>query len=121
MSKGDQAVETAADKLEGFVRTARAGRGLKAKFANALADDPEFVRKLKPSLMAARARGNAPTDEPAGGSPRAPSGPQLVRPKPPKKKRAGGLSPWAVVGAALLAGYVLGKTIDWRGHAHPRP
>jgi len=31
-----------------------------------------------------------------------------------------GPSPWLVAGAAFAAGYVLAKTIDWRGHAHPR-
>jgi hypothetical protein len=118
MSKGDQAVETAAVKLETFVRSARSSGGLKAKVGNALADDPEFVRKLKPSLIAARARGTAPTDAPAGAPPRAPSVPQLPRPK--ATKRRGDLSPWAVLGVALVAGYVLAKTIDWRGHAHPR-
>jgi hypothetical protein len=30
------------------------------------------------------------------------------------------MSPWLVVGAALLGGYVLAKAIDWRSHAHPR-
>ena len=114
MTKADQKVESAADKLEGFVREAQRSGGVKAKVGDALAEDPDFLRKLKPSLIAARAKGDAPTDEP---SPSAPSGPQLVRPKP---KRSGGLSPWLVVGAALAGGYVLAKVLDWRGHAHPR-
>jgi len=25
-----------------------------------------------------------------------------------------------IVGAALVAGIVLAKVVDWRGHAHPR-
>ena len=29
-------------------------------------------------------------------------------------------SPLAVLAAALAAGVVLAKWIDWRGHAHPR-
>ncbi len=125
MSKGDQAVDTAADKLEAFVRGARAGGGVKAKLADALADDPDFLRKLKPSLISARAKGNAPTDEPPGAPRHAPSGPLLARPETSKKERSastssGGVSPWAVVGIALVAGYLLAKTIDWRGHAHPR-
>ncbi len=49
-------------------------------------------------------------------SPVAPSGPQLERPA----KRRGSPSPFAVIGGALVAGYVLAKAIDWRGHAHPR-
>jgi hypothetical protein len=120
MTKGDQAVETAADKLETFVKEAQRSGGVKAKAAQALEDDPEFLRKLKPSLIAARAKGEAPTDEPAGAKATAPSGPQVARPKPPKSKRGGGPSPWLVLGAALAAGYVLAKVIDWRGHAHPR-
>jgi hypothetical protein len=87
---------------------------VKAKVADAFAEDPEFLRKLKPSLIAARAKGEAPTDGPVR---TAPSGPQLVRPKP---KRRGGLNPWVVVGAALVGGYVVAKVLDWRSHAHPR-
>jgi hypothetical protein len=116
MTKADQAVEAAADKVAAFVRDARSGGGLKGKLGDAFADDPEFIRKLKPSLIKARAKGQRPV-EPA---PRAPSGPQVARPKPPKAKRKGGPSPWLVAGAAFAAGYLLAKTIDWRGHAHPR-
>jgi hypothetical protein len=114
MTKADQKVESAADKLEVFVREAQRSGGVKAKVGEALAEDPDFLRKLKPSLIAARAKGEAPTDEPA---PKARAGPQLVR---PKRKKSGGLSPWVVVGAALAGGYVLAKVLDWRGHAHPR-
>jgi hypothetical protein len=120
MTKGDAAVESAADKLDRFVRSARSSGGVKAKVGNALSDDADFLRKLKPSLIRARVKGEAPTDEPPGGTRSAPSGSQLSRPKPPKSKRSGGPSPWLVVGAALAGGYVLAKLIDWRGHAHPR-
>jgi hypothetical protein len=119
MTKGDQAVESAADKIEQFVRQAQRSGGVKAKLGGALADDPAFLRQLKPSLIAARAKGEAPTDAPAGGTPGAPSGPQIARPGSPRQ-RGGGPSPWLVIGAALAAGYVLAKAIDWRGHAHPR-
>ena len=118
MTKADQAVESAADKLARFVREAQAGGGVKAKIGDALADDPAFIRKLKPSLIKARAKGEAPTNEPSGGTPTAPNGPQLSRPKP--KRSGGGPNPWLVVGAALAGGYLLAKVIDWRGHAHPR-
>ena len=119
MTKADQAVESAADKVASFVRESRSAGGIKAKLGNALADDPEFIRKLKPSLIKARAKGRGSV-EPAGGTPNAPSGPQVDRPKPPKAKRRGGASPWVVIGAAFAAGYVLAKVVDWRGHAHPR-
>ena len=126
MTKGDRAVETAASKLESFVRDAQASGGVKAKVGGAMAGDPDFLRKLKPSLIVERAKGNLPTDEPPGTPPPgtpppiAPSGPQIARPKPPKAKRSGGTSPWAVLAGALAAGYALAKAIDWRGHAHPR-
>src|SRR4051812_25807143 len=119
MTKGDAAVEAAADKLEAFVRSARTSGGVKGKVGEALAADPDFLRKLKPSLIKARAKGEAPMNGASGGTPQAPSGPQLTRPKPPKSG-SGGPSPWLVIGAALAGGYVLAKLIDWRGHAHPR-
>ena len=120
VSKGDRAVETAASKLETFVRDARRSGGMKAKLGSAFADDPDFLRKLKPSLIKARAKGDAPIGEAAGTPPRAPSRPQVARPAQSASRRSGGISPWAVVGIALVAGYALAKTIDWRGHAHPR-
>jgi hypothetical protein len=116
--KADAVVETAADKLETFVRSARMSGGVKGKVGEALSDDADFLRKLKPSLIKARAKGEAPTGEPTG-TRTAPSGPQVSRPKPPKAKRSGGPSPWLVMGAAFAGGYVLAKLIDWRGHAHP--
>ena len=67
MTKGDAAVESAADKLDRFVRNARTSGGVKGKVGHALSDDPDFLRKLKPSLIKARAKGEAPTDEPSGG------------------------------------------------------
>jgi hypothetical protein len=93
---------------------------VKAKVGEKLAEDPDFLRKLKPSLMAARAKGELPTDEPAGSPPRAPSGPQLPKPAKAKAKKRSGLSPWVVIGAAVAVGYVAAKVIDWRAHAHPR-
>jgi hypothetical protein len=116
MTKTDQAVESAADKLARFIRDSQSSGGVKAKVGAALAGDPEFVRKLKPSLVKARITGEAAT--PRG--PAAPSGPQLERPPAPRAKRTGGPSPWVVIGAAFAAGFMLAKVVDWRGHAHPR-
>jgi hypothetical protein len=117
MTKGDQAVESAADRLERFVRSARASGGVKAKVGDAMSDDAEFLRKLKPSLIKARAKGEAPTDgRPAQGVV-SPAGPQLgPRPKPGGK----GPNPFVVIGIALFAGFLLARIVDWRGHAHPR-
>jgi len=113
MTKADQTVETAAEKLEGFVQEARRSGGVKAKVGDALAEDPDFLRKLKPSLIKARARGEAPTDG------HAPPPPPPPRPKP-SQRRSGGMSPFLVIGAAFAVGYALAKIIDWRGYAHPR-
>jgi hypothetical protein len=120
MTKADQAVDSAADKLEQIVEDARRSGGVKAKVGEALAEDPDFLRKLKPSLIGARAKGGLPTNEPAGAAPPGPSGPQLPRPKKAKAKKRGGMSPWLVIGAAVAVGYVAAKMIDWRAHAHPR-
>lgn len=114
MTKVDQAFETAAEKLDAFVRDARRQGGVKAKVGDALAEDPEFLRKLKPSLVKARAKGGSPR-EPSR-APRPAPEPRTATPKRP----GGGPNPWVVVGVALAAGYVLAKFVDWRGHAHPR-
>jgi hypothetical protein len=94
--------------------------GVVAMFAEPLADDAAFIRKLKPSLIIARARGQAPTNQSAGsGAPAAPTAPNLsARPKP--KRNGDGPNPLLIVGAAFVAGIVVAKLIDWRGHAHPR-
>lgn len=118
MTKGDQLIDRAANRLRDAADRVAAQGGLAAKLAEPLAEDAAFLRKLKPSLIVARAKGEAPTDLPAGsGAPTAPTRPQLG----PRPKRSGsGPSPFLVIGAALVAGIVLAKVIDWRGHAHPR-
>jgi hypothetical protein len=117
MTKGDQAIQSVADRLERLVSNAHRAGGMKAKVADRFSDDPDFLRKLKPSLIAARAKGRAPVQDTG---PRAvgPSGPQLERPKSSRPKR--GFNPWLVVGAAFAGGYLAAKVIDWRSHAHPR-
>lgn len=117
-TKADLIVDRGADKLDELAQKNAAQGGLKGRLADELADDAAFLRKLKPSLIVARAKGEAPTNEKPGEARAAPGGPQLgKRAKPP---RGGGPSPWLVVGGALVAGVVLAKAIDWRGHAHPR-
>lgn len=118
-TKADQKLETAADKLETFVQEARRSGGVKAKVGEALADDPDFLRTLKPSLIAARAKGEAPTDGHAPRVERPAPEPLMTRPSK-AKRRGGGPNPFLVIGVALVAGYALAKIIDWRGHAHPR-
>jgi hypothetical protein len=115
--RGDQLIEKASLKLRDLSAQAAARGGLGEQLAQELAEDAAFVRKLKPSLVLARLRGEAPTNEKPGQGVVAPSGPQIgKRPKPPGE----GVNPFVVVGAALAIGIVLAKVIDWRGHAHPR-
>jgi hypothetical protein len=117
--KADQVIDRTADRLRGLADRAAAEGGVAAKLAAPLAEDAAFLRKLKPSLIAARIRGEAPTGQPAGGNtPATPSAPRR-RPKP-KRSKGGGPNPFLIVGAALVAGIVVAKVIDWRGHAHPR-
>jgi hypothetical protein len=118
MTTADQKVERAADKLQQLANQLAGERGVKAKLAEPLAEDAELIRKMKPSLIKARARGEAPTNQQPGRPTLAPSSPQLG--KRPKRNGPGGPNPWLVVGVALAAGIVLAKWIDWRGHAHPR-
>ena len=120
MTKGDGAVERGADKLETLADKAAAKGGVAGKLSDELADDAAFLRKLKPSLMVKRAKGEAAKDaEPGSPPPRGPSGPQLGTGTPAKKKGKGP-NPFAVAGAAFGLGALLAKAIDWRGHAHPR-
>lgn len=115
----DQAVERAANKLQQIANDLAGDGGVKAKLAEPLAEDADFIRKLKPSLIKARAKGEAPTKQDPGKATLSPTGPEHG--KPPKQKRSGGgPNPFIIVGAALVAGIVLAKWIDWRGHAHPR-
>jgi hypothetical protein len=116
--KGDKAVEAGADKLDELADKAAARGGLAAKVSSELADDASFLRKLKPSLMVRRAKGELPRDAEPGQPqrPAAPSGPQITGTREAKR----GPNPFAVIGAAFGAGTLLAKLIDWRGHAHPR-
>jgi hypothetical protein len=119
MTTADEKVEETADKVQGLANRMAGEGGLKAKLAEPLAEDADLIRKMKPSLIKARAKGEAPTNLKPGQGTVAPSSPQLgSRPKP--KTSGGGPNPWLVVGVALAAGIFLAKWIDWRGHAHPR-
>jgi hypothetical protein len=151
---GDQIVEKGADRLHELAdRAAARGDGVGEWLSKELRDDAAFLRKLKPSLIAARARGEAPTDKspeappsataptdvrteapPSAIAPRdastetppvaaAPPEPQQLKaqqPKPKSKRKRRGPPPVAIIGAAFVAGILLAKVVDWRGHAHPR-
>ena len=116
MNKADQTIDRAADWLRKQAELAAGQPGVRGKLAQEFADDAEFLRKLKPSLIRARAKGELPTDEVPGRVRVAPAGPQLGE-RPDGKS---GPNPYLVIGVAFAAGFVLAKWIDWRGHAHPR-
>jgi len=118
-TKVDHVVDRVADRLQELANRAAGEGGLAAKIAPELAEDAAFLRKLKPSLIAARAKGKAPTNQKPSEGTVAPSGPQLGR-RPKARGKKGGPSPFLIVGVAFAAGIVLAKMIDWRGHAHPR-
>jgi len=86
---------------------------LKAKVERELAEDRQFLRKLKPSLIVARARGRRT-------GPVAPAASPLPPRNGSEPASGGGPNPLLVIGVAFAAGVVLAKVIDWRGHAHPR-
>jgi hypothetical protein len=108
MTKGDALVEKGATRLQRLANQAARTGGLRSRLAQPLAEDAAFLRKLKPSLMVARAKGETPTEQ-------EPEKTVVSRPR-----RRGGANPLLVVGIALAAGIALAKIIDWRSHAHPR-
>jgi hypothetical protein len=119
----DEKVDRWADALQRRADKAAATGGGNEKLAQMLADDAAFLRKLKPSLIKARAKGQAPTNQKPAQGTVAPSGPQLgERPEPVSvgKHGKGGPNPYLVIGAAFVVGVFAAKWIDWRGHAHPR-
>jgi len=122
MTKADLLVERGATRLQQLARrAAQRGDGIGEWLAEELTEDAAFLRKLKPSLIAARARGERPAAQP---TPPAPSPPPQARAEKPKKEKkrqnGGGPSPILIVGAAFATGILLAKVVDWRGHAHPR-
>ena len=135
MTSADLLVERGAQGLHRLAgRAAARGDGVGTWLAEELEADAAFLRKLKPSLIAARMRAGTngaapaepPSPPPAPANPEPPpaaSGSEPAAPPPkrdPKPKPSGGPSPWLFVGAALVVGIVAAKVLDWRGHAHPR-
>jgi len=125
MSKADLLFERGASWLEELSQKAAAEGGLVAKAAEPLADDAAFLRKMKPTLVLARFRGEAPQNgnvatAPTMETPLPQPEPQPKKEKPKKKKSGGGANPIVVAAGAFVAGVFLAKFIDWRGHAHPR-
>jgi hypothetical protein len=115
MTLGDATMERGAQTLQRLSGSAARRGGLAAKLAEPLAEDAVLFRRMKPSLIVARIKGEAPTNLQPGQGAVTPTGPQLG--KRPKKR--GGPSPFLVLGVAFAVGVAAAKFIDWRGHAHP--
>jgi hypothetical protein len=114
---GDVILEKGANRLQELAERAAAHGGVAAKLSDPLAEDAVLLRRMKPSLVRARLKGEAPTNLlPASGATVASRGPEL----PGRKKRRRGPNPYVAIGIAFAAGVVLAKVLDWRGHAHPR-
>jgi hypothetical protein len=109
-------MERGAGRLQRLADRAAASGGLAAKLAEPLAEDAALLRRMKPSLIVARAKGDAPSNLEPGQDVVAPTGPQLGK----RPERRGGPNPFLVIGVAVVAGIALAKFLDWRGHAHPR-
>jgi hypothetical protein len=121
MTKADLLVERGATRLQQLARRAAGrGDGIGEWLAAELNDDAAFLRKLKPSLIAARARGEAPRTNAQPPPQPPPTPPPVAKPEKTRKQTGGGPSPLLVVGAAFAVGILVAKVIDWRGHAHPR-
>jgi len=121
MTKADLLVERGATRLQQLARrAAQRGDGIGEWLAEELTEDAAFLRKLKPSLIAARARGERPAAQPTPPAPSPPPQAGAEKPKKAKKHKNGGPSPILIVGAAFATGILLAKVVDWRGHAHPR-
>ena len=109
-TKADQVVDKAADHLQEMADKAAAEGGVAAKVAQPLADDAEFLRKLKPSLIKARAKGMAPTNQKPGHgsvSPHREAPGERPRPEPVPRSSA----------SPSPSGIAVAKIIDWSDDA----
>lgn len=102
---GDEVVERGATWLEGLSRKTAAQGGPAARLARPLAADAVFLRKLKPSLVAARLRGQADAASAAN---------------PSTRRSKGSVNKLVVVAAAFTAGMFLARLIDWKVRSHRR-
>jgi hypothetical protein len=122
MTKADHLFERGAALLEELSHKAASEGGFVSKLAEPLADDAVFLRKMKPTLVLARLRGEPPPKDQNGGvsTQPPPPAPEAPVPKEKKMKKSGGPNPLVVAAAAFAVGMVVAKLVDWRGHAHPR-
>src|SRR5262249_57768120 len=113
-----------AGAMEGFARDLAVDGGFRRQVAEELIDDAAFLRKLKPTKIAARARGDMPVTgvpaEPAVAVAAEREEMTLPRPAPapeaPKQAGKKGGNPLADVDDAVVAGTALPTRTAWRGH-----
>jgi len=120
VTKADLVVERSAQRLQHLADKAAArGDGVGEWLSEELRNDAAFLRKLKPSLIKARAKSTSNASQQTEAPPSAPSGPQLGNRRKKKRRKGGkrGPPPIAIVGAAFVAGIVVAKAIDWRVRA----
>ena len=108
-NKADHFVDKAADQVRAAGDRAASKGGLFGMLGDELAEDAAFLRNLKPSLIVARAKGQAPTDLPSGAA-----APTLQLAGTGPTESGSGPSPLLIVGAAFAAGILLAVVIDWR-------
>jgi hypothetical protein len=116
MTGGDAVMESGAEKLQDLAERSAEAPVPANKLAEPLAQDAALFRRMKPSLIIARIKGDAPTNLEPGHDVVAPTGPQLGK----RSGKRTGPNPFLVLGVAFAVGVVAAKLIDWRGHAHPR-
>lgn len=116
MTRGDQLIERAARRLDELARGAAADGGIRAKLAKPLAEDAQLLRGMRPSLIAARARGRAGGERASAAARTEPLAPV----EPQSRRERGGPNPLAVAAGAFLVGLLIARLVDWRSHAHPR-
>jgi hypothetical protein len=124
MGGGDEAVDRLSDWFAGMSEKARGRGGVVGKAAPLLADDADFVRKLKPSLVKARAKGENPAAPPTALSAAAEGRPggAALEPSTPNSRSGArtGPNPLLIFALAAAVGILLARLLDWSGHAHPR-
>lgn len=116
MTRGDQLIERAANRLESFARHSASEPGMKGKLAEPLADDADLLRAMRPSRIAARLRGRPDGEATEARKPLPQVEPERRR-EPSGRRRPPAIA--LAVGAFAL-GVLIAKVVDWRGHAHPR-
>jgi hypothetical protein len=123
VNKADAAIDRASDRLRDLSESLEERGGLAGKVADPIAEDADFLPKLKPSLIEERLKENPTGSEPPTEMPSPPKrrpAPSGARKASSGSEKAGGKKVLPLVGAAFGAGVVVAKIIDWRGHAHPR-